>query len=199
MKIFSTIFFPFIFMIFNLTPVAIASPDSIYFYASQSGKATLDQGEGGGNPFASAFVDLLAHKKNLSFNKFSKELIILTQQKSNNYQQPEISLKSKLGEIFPNSAKGKRVALVFVFSDYSNTNSPSLPGTKNDLFRISKALNEANFEVQTEIDPTNSQLKKTLNIFSKRSKEADVAVIYTTGMVQKLKEKYIYNQIIIHF
>lgn len=29
------------------------------FYASQSGKSTLDQGQGGGNPFASALVELL--------------------------------------------------------------------------------------------------------------------------------------------
>jgi hypothetical protein len=53
-----------------LTRDALAEP--IYLYASQKGKPTLDQGEGGGNPFASALVELLS-RKTLMFEAFCQE------------------------------------------------------------------------------------------------------------------------------
>ena len=37
-------------------------PSPLIFHASQSGKVTLDEGEGGGNPFASAFIEALRHR-----------------------------------------------------------------------------------------------------------------------------------------
>jgi hypothetical protein len=64
--------------------------EPVYLYASQSGRPTFDQGEGGGNPFASALVDLLAHPTP-SFAMFRTELIERTLLKSEGFQQPEIS------------------------------------------------------------------------------------------------------------
>src|ERR1700709_46033 len=63
-------------------------PASLIFYASQSGKATLDQGEGGGNPFASALVELLG-RQSLTYTEFQAGLIALTQEKSRGAQVPE--------------------------------------------------------------------------------------------------------------
>jgi len=41
----------------------------LHFYASQSGAETLDQGEGGGNPFASALIELLG-RPTITFERF---------------------------------------------------------------------------------------------------------------------------------
>jgi len=168
----------------NLTSISLAaSPvEPIYFYASQPGEQTLDQGEGGGNPFASALVDLLAHDT-LTFGTFCAELIDLTEQKSSGFQRPEILSQIDLGawQFLPKPSIERRIALVLVFSDYTISGAPSLPGAKNDLDRISKALVKARFEVQTAIDPDQSKLKSILNEFSERSKVSDVAVLYTTG------------------
>jgi len=153
-----------------------------YLYASQLGKSTLDNGEGGGNPFASALIELLLYDK-LSFIDFKFKLINLTLKKSNGFQKPEIwSKEENLNwEFLPISKIEKRVALILVFSDYKNSKINSLQGTKNDLKRIANKLLKVGFEVTTAIDPNNLEFKKILNKFSIDSKESDIAMIYTTG------------------
>ena len=42
--------------------VPSARAETLTFHASQSGMQTLDQGEGGGNPFASALIEVLGRK-----------------------------------------------------------------------------------------------------------------------------------------
>ncbi|OAD19382.1 peptidase C14 caspase catalytic subunit p20 [Candidatus Thiomargarita nelsonii] len=177
-------FIVFVFIIGNITSISVAAPpvEPIYFYASQTGKQTLDQGEGGGNPFASALVELLA-RDTLTFDNFRSELIDLTGKKSRGFQRPEIFSKVDLGSwhLLPKPSTEKRIALVLVFSDYTISGARALPGAKNDLVRISKSLAEAKFEVQTAIDPDQSKLNSILKEFSERSKTSDVAVLYTTG------------------
>ena len=183
MQFFKTVIV-FSFIIENLTSISVAaSPvEPIYFYASQTGRQTLDQGEGGGNPFASALVDILARDK-LTFETFISESIDLTRKKSRGFQRPEMVSKVNLGawQLLPKPSTEKRIALVLVFSDYRISGARSLPGAKNDLYRISKSLAEAEFEVQTAIDPDKSKLNRILKEFSERSKTSDVAVLYTTG------------------
>ena len=167
---------------FSTVVLAESSNDPVYFYASQSGGKTLDQGEGGGNPFASALIDLLTYDK-LTLETFQDKLISLTEMKSRGFQRPEI--KSNIGinkwQISPQSIAEKRVALVIIFSDYSVSGITSLPGAMNDSKRISEALSDANFDVQTIVDPDHSELDNSLEEFMSRSKESDIAAIYTTG------------------
>ena len=40
-------------------PVGVAHAETLRFHASAAGQQTLDQGEGGGNPFASALLHIL--------------------------------------------------------------------------------------------------------------------------------------------
>ncbi len=51
-----------------------SAPDPIYFYATQSGKVTLDQGADGGNPFASVFIEQIPLESIKAVNpmKFNK-------------------------------------------------------------------------------------------------------------------------------
>jgi hypothetical protein len=164
--------------------------NTVYFYASQSGEKTLDQGEGGGNPFASALIDLLAYDE-LAFEDFQEKLVALTENKSRQFQRPEIA--AEIGniewKIFPQANAEKRIALVVVFSDYSASGISSLPGARNDSKKISKALSKAHFNVQTVVDPDSTKLDQLLKEFLEQSKEADIAAIYTTGHGVEVNER----------
>lgn len=154
----------------------------VVFYASQSGRSTLDQGEGGGNPFASALIELL-ERPSLTYAEFRTGLIALTKEKSRGFQEPDAStsVDSTQWRVKPISASAKRVALVFVYSDYGNAGVTSLPGAKRDLFRVATALKSAGFDVQTAIDPAQNDLRTALDALSRRSQNAEVAIIYLTG------------------
>jgi len=60
----------------------------LVFYASQSGRPTLDAGEGGGNPFASALIELL-QRQSLTLAELHSDIVRLTQTKSQGFQIPD--------------------------------------------------------------------------------------------------------------
>jgi hypothetical protein len=97
---------------------SIAEPS--FLYATQSGALTLDQGDGGGNPFASALVELL-QRDNITFDALATELVALTRTKSDGFQEPEVPTGTggRLWQVLPMPDTERRVALVLVFSDYS--------------------------------------------------------------------------------
>jgi hypothetical protein len=164
-------------------PLATTAVEPIYIYASQTGRQTLDQGEGGGNPFASALVELLA-RDSLTFEAFRTELVELTRLKSDGFQRPEIFARIDIGgwQLLPKPAAERRVALVVVFSDYSASSvAQSLPGAKQDMRRVAMALEKAGFEVQTILDPDRAKLEIALKEFAEHSTASEVAVLYTTG------------------
>jgi len=160
-----------------------ASSDPAYLYASQSGRATLDQGEGGGNPFASAIVELLA-RDSLTFEAFRTGLVALTERKSGGFQRPEVLARVDLGawQLVPKPTAERRMALVLIFSDYSATGAEHfLSGAKHDMQRISAALASAGFEVRTALDPDRTELEAVLSEFAECSSASQAAVLYTTG------------------
>lgn len=167
----------------SMAPLPAPAGEPIYFYASQAGRPTLDQGEGGGNPFASALVELLG-RDSLTFKAFRAELVDVTKRKSRGFQQPEVPARADLGtwQFLPKLSAERRVALVVVFSDYSTSGAtPSLPGAKHDMHRVADALDTAGFEVQTVLDPDSATLQMALREFASRSAASEVAVLYTTG------------------
>ena len=167
----------------SMVSLADSPIDPIYLYATQTGRPTLDQGEGGGNPFASALVELL-DRQTLAFDAFLTDLVELTQRKSRGFQRPDVSTRVEVEDwqVLPKPDVERRVALVLVFSDYSASGSAkSLPGAKHDMQRVAKALERAGFEVQTILDPGRTKVDIALADFANRSATADVAVVYTTG------------------
>lgn len=158
-------------------------PEPMYIYASQSGKPTFDQGDSGGNPFASALIDTL-NSKTLTLKKFLHHVVTLTKTKSKSRQRPEVQGASQLDSwrILPKPLGEKRVALVVVFSDYSASGGTrSLPGAARDSSRMSDALKKAGFRTQRVLNPDRVQLPIILRKFASRSAASDVAVLYTTG------------------
>ena len=157
--------------------------DYFCFFGTRQGGETLDQDDEGGNPFASALIELLAYT-DLNLVTFAEELVKLTQQKSNALQIPEVQNQEALipWQILPVSRTEKRVALVIVFSDYSESvGIPSLQGVTHDAVRVSSALTQAGFRVDTLNNPSRVTLDTALANFKKHSLQADTALIYMTG------------------
>ncbi|UPU37176.1 caspase family protein [Geomonas paludis] len=163
------------------TPVSKLK-EPLMFYASQSGKPTLDQGEGGGNPFASALIELL-ERPSLTYSALQSDLVSMTKKKSGGFQEPDvpdIRLSVPL-QIKSGTSSGKRVAFVFVFSDYRSERLQPLPGADKDLHRVALALKNSGFEVQTAVNPSRTDLQVALQSFSTNSADAEVSIIYATG------------------
>lgn len=158
----------------------IAAP--LYFFASARGGLTLDQGEGGGNPFASAFVEIF-ERQHLTLRALRTGLARLTERKSGGLQRPDVPAVSDLPRwrVLPAKPSEARVALVLVFSDYSRSRMNSLPGAKRDADRVSATLTKAGFRTIKSLDPARSALRKILKDFAERSARADVSLLYTTG------------------
>ncbi len=163
-----------------LVPVSYA--ETLVFHASQSGHQTLDAGEGGGNPFASALIELLA-RPSLTLAQLPAALRDLTAAKSRNFQTPDVPA-ARPGQTYPlvpPTAGERRVALVVVVSDYTVSGAQSLPGARHDAERVAAALKRSGFDAEVAVDLGLQSMRDTLAEFARRSRAADAAVIYTTG------------------
>jgi hypothetical protein len=153
-----------------------------FWYASVVGGVTLDQGEGGGNPFASALIELLA-RENLTVRSLAGELPSLTKRKSRDFQRPDVPTPADLPNwsLQPKAADETRVALVLVFSDYSTSGGASLPGAKRDALRVASSLEQAGFRTTVALDPPRSTVPGVLKAFASQSGASDAALLYSTG------------------
>src|SRR5690242_9993313 len=69
--------------------VPYTNADALVFYACTSGKQTLDRDEGGGNPFASSLIDILARPR-LRLAELPVALRELTRKKSRGFQSADV-------------------------------------------------------------------------------------------------------------
>ena len=163
--------------------VARSGPEPVVFLAAQSGKPTYDEAEGGGNPFASALIELLG-KDGTTFEAFAAELARLTKAKSGGRQVVDRKGAAR-ASVSPSAAgwqSGRRVGLVIVNSDYSRSGGAQmLPGARHDADRVANAMSRAGFATRTVIDARLADFKSALSEFQKQSRRADLALIYTTG------------------
>lgn len=158
-------------------------PAPLIFYASQSGQQTYDQADGGGNPFASALIELMA-QPGMTLGELPRALTELTTLKSEGFQRPDAPQDVEPADwrFRPKPVDERRAALVLVVSDYAASHGAlSLSGARTDAGRISQALRDAGFMTRTVLDPDHAQLKATLEEFAARSAAADIALLYTTG------------------
>ena len=156
--------------------------ETLVYRASQSGKQTLDQGEGGGNPFASALIEILSAPR-VTLQEFPSALAQTTQARSGGFQVPDVDAGSSFPgwALVPRSPGERRIALVLVVADYTKAGVNSLPGAVRDADRVAAALTKAGFETESAIDLDLPAMGERLEAFRKRSAGYDVAAIYTTG------------------
>ncbi|MGO9171147.1 MAG: caspase family protein [Rhodomicrobium sp.] len=159
-----------------------ASSEPLIFHASTSGHRTLDQGDGGGNPFASALIEILGRTE-MRLAEFPAALRTLTVEKSKGRQSPDVpkAVSPEDWKLVPQLAGEKRVALVLVVSDYRQSRAQSLLGAEHDAHRVAEALTKAGFATETALDLDLSNMRKKLHDFAVASADFDAAVIYTTG------------------
>jgi Caspase domain len=155
----------------------------LVYHASSSGYPTLDADAKGGNPFASAFIELLS-RKSIALKQFTREIVELTDKNSNGFQNADVpqSLINPNWRVVSHNSNESRIALVLVISDYKKSvEIQSLPGAKFDAKRIAKALSKAGYNTKLALDLSRPEFLKELKDFKQRSKIADAAIIYTTG------------------
>ena len=159
-----------------------AHAETLLFHASSSGKQTLDQGEGGGNPFATSLIDVLAQPR-AELRDLPATLQRLTVQKSGGFQTPDVpaGVARPDWSLVPAASGERRIALVLVVSDYRSGGEPSLAGAKTDAQRIATALPRARFETEVALDLDLMSMRQKLADFATRSAQYDAAAIYVTG------------------
>ena len=72
--------------------VTPADADVLVFHGARSGQETLDEGKGGGNPFASAFIDILA-KPSVRLSELPAAFRKITAKKSEGLQIADVPSK----------------------------------------------------------------------------------------------------------
>lgn len=173
--------------------VEIAHAPVRTFYATRRGGSTLDTAAGGGNPFASALIELARNPK-VALRDLPDRLRKSTRRLSRGHQQVEWSGPARRpGWRFPLDGAAhpeRREALVLVVSDYSGSGQyRSLAGAARDERRVAAMLAECGFSVTQGIGPRRCDLLAATAAFSRRARRADVAVIYSTGHGMQLGDE----------
>lgn len=155
-------------------------PQPYVLYAAQQGQERLDEGHGGGNPFASALVDLLADP-DLTLGQFPARLRSLASARSEGFQDADVPPGLQPTGMRFHDPRLRRVALVTVVSTYHAANVPQLPGAGRDGLRVAEALSKAGFDVVFRPDLERARLLDELDGFAAHSRGADLALVYATG------------------
>jgi hypothetical protein len=158
---------------------------TLVYYATHSGGTTLDTGEGGGNPFASALIEA-ANERTLQLRNLARRLRQLTGTKSHGHQVVECLGDTRLPawrfQEDLSLRRERRSGLVLVVSDYSGFRpGASLIGAARDERRIAAMLAQHGFSVDQGIGARRHELIKALVSFRRRSQCSDIGVIYSTG------------------
>jgi hypothetical protein len=153
-------------------------------YATQSGGTTLDRDAEGGNPFATALIEL-SSSSDVAIADFATRLSELTTKISQGHQSPEwVGAHPTVEWRLPQPTRGprsRRVALVLIVSDYSASGLAILGGAAWDELRVSAMLARNGFSVTQGVGPSRKEILSALKAFGKVSRDSDMAIVYSTG------------------
>ena len=153
----------------------------LMYYAGQPGRLTQDRDALGGNPFASALVEVL-NKEPRTLADFTALLSAANARHSGGWQQMQFPKSLPRWRMDAGAAGEKRVALVLINADYSKSGGVySLPGARFDAQRVPEALRAAGFETTLVFDQTAEAARNAIDAFAARSAGADASLIYVGG------------------
>jgi hypothetical protein len=160
-------------------------PVKLMYYATQPRGVTLDADAAGGNPFATALIELAGDSR-LRLRDLAPKLQELTNRKSNGRQVPESVIPANLPDwSFQESEtqpRERRDALILIVSDYSGSKQRSaLAGAAWDERRISAMLASHGFSVTQGAGASRASIVQALSAFKRHSVNSDVAIVYSTG------------------
>jgi caspase domain-containing protein len=161
-----------------------AMSDTVVVYATSSGGTTIDRDAQGGNPFATALIDM-STEESLPLHRLLPRLRSRTMELSGGWQTPEHTASSSTWCLCHRPSvvdSERRVALVLVVSDYSGAQAGAdLDGAAHDERRVAAMLALNGFSVEQGVAPTRADILSTLRAFRRRTTDADVGLIYCTG------------------
>ena len=153
-------------------------------FATRSGGTTIDQDACGGNPFATALIQV-ASMERVSLQEFPVRLRALTVTGSEGHQVPQWTRwparQSWSFQLPLGSRQESRYALLLVVSDYSDAGIAPLVGAACDERRLSAMFAANGFSVAQGIAPCRAALLDALAGFSRQALKHDVALVYCTG------------------
>ena len=150
------------------------------YYAGQPGRLTQDRDRLGGNPFASALVEVLKAEPS-TLQDFTARLAAANARHSGGWQQLQFPKKLPSWRMDAKDG-GKRVALVLINADYSKSAGVySLPGAAFDAKRVPEALKAVGFETTLVLDADAETARAAIAAFSKLSETAEASLIYVGG------------------
>jgi hypothetical protein len=164
--------------------VAQSSPEPaspLIYYGGAPARLTIDRDDQGGNPLASALIDVL-RKQPLTLAQFGPELAAATARHARGWQLVETPKKlPDPNWVVASDAKQARVALVLINSTYTAPNVESLPGARHDATRLPAALEAAGFHTTLLLDADDDAVRQALRDFAASSESADTALIFLGG------------------
>ena len=159
-------------------------PSAPIMFATRPGGTTIDRDEFGGNPFATALIELHTAGP-VSLRQLPRRLRALTLQGSQGHQDPQwTNWPARVSwslQRQPGLWQEKRCALVLIVSDYTVSGRGSLKGAANDERRVAGMFASNGFTVFQGVAPSRSALLSALINFSRVARTQDAAVIYCTG------------------
>lgn len=168
----------------RVTAFSVSRSDRTIVYGTASGGTTIDADEYGGNPFATALIQI-SREHDQTLAALLPQLRALTYTGSGKHQTPSWVLQPHDGAwSFPlteGSRAERRVALVLVVSDYTFPGVTPLAGAAHDERRVAAMLASHGFTVVQGIHSDRQSLLKALRSFARHSRNADVALVYCTG------------------
>ena len=178
-------------LVFGILAIALAASaaaqttpapaEPLFYYAGQAGRLTQDRDRQGGNPFASALVEVLKWHP-LTLEDFGGRLAAANAKYSNGWHQLQKPRRLSDPKLRLDNDEKKRVALVLINADYSKSGGVlSLPGARFDVKRVPAALREAGFETTVVFDNNAEQARKAIAEFALISEGADASLIYVGG------------------
>lgn len=147
-------------------------------FATRPAQAAYDRDAFGGNPFATALIEILEARldEDLAF-----ELEVRTGLHSAGQQVADASRLVHDDTLLFNDDTGA-VALVMVFADYGDDRElASLPGAAFDAARVAAALERKGVPTRSVVARTADQYRRELADFALRSAGSKRALLYTTG------------------
>jgi hypothetical protein len=165
----------------DLASMLIPTP---VIFATQPDGTTIDRDSQGGNPFATALIEL-SNRTHRNLGDFAGQLRTLTEFISGGNQSPtweNLPAQSHWNMFSPVCDRNeRRVALVLIVSEYPALEQPSLFGAAWDERRISALLGQNGFSVEQGVIGGKASLVAALRMFSTKAKLRDCAIIYATG------------------
>jgi hypothetical protein len=166
-----------------------ASAAASFLLCRPGRRLTQDRDREGGNPFASALVEVLKAGP-ATLGDFTGALAASNARHSGGWQQLQFPKKLphwRMGA----AGEEKRVALVLINADYSKSSGVySLPGAAFDAQRVPEALRKAGFEGDTVLDANAEAARKAIAAFAAPRRERTPRLSMSAGTASSRRVVY---------